>query len=106
MAGADATGGTGDVDPGGAGPAPGTGAAASDTPKLDEVHVTVQGRGVDDVLAELRDAGLEVDQALGDLGIVTGRAAPDAVERMRGLPGVIVEPASGVQLPPPDAPVQ
>ena len=55
-------------------------------PKLDEVHVTVRGRGVDDVLAELRDAGLEVDQALGDLGIVTGRAAPDAVERMRGLP--------------------
>ena len=75
-------------------------------PKLDEVHVTVRGRGVDDVLAELRDAGLEVDQALGDLGIVTGRAAPDAVERMRGLPGVIVEPGSGVQLPPPDAPVQ
>ena len=106
MAGADATGGAGDVDRGGAGPAPGTDAAASDPPELDEVHVTVRGRGVDDVLAELRDAGLEVDQALGDLGIVTGRAAPDAVERMRGLPGVIVEPASGVQLPPPDAPVQ
>ena len=83
-----------------------TDAAASDPPELDEVHVTVRGRGVDDVLAELRDAGLEVDQALDDLGIVTGRAAPDAVERMRGLPGVIVEPGSGVQLPPPDAPVQ
>ena len=106
MAGADATGGAGDVDRGGAGPAPGTDAAASDLPELDEVHVTVRGRGVDDALAELRDAGLEVDQALGDLGIVTGHATPDAVERMRGLPGVIVEPASGVQLPPPDAPVQ
>ena len=106
MAVVDATGGTGDVDPGGAGPAPGAGPAASDAPKLDEVHVTVRDAGVDDVLAELRDAGLEVDQALGDLGIVTGRAAPDAVERMRGLPGVIVEPASRVQLPPPDAPVQ
>ena len=72
----------------------------------DRVHVTVHGRGVDDALAELRDAGLEVDEALGDLGIVTGRAAPDAVERLRGLRGVTVEPESDVQLPPPDAPVQ
>jgi hypothetical protein len=71
-----------------------------------DVHVTVQGRGVDDVLADLRDAGLEVDQALRDLGIVTGRAEPEAVERMRGIPGVIVEPGSAVQLPDPDAPVQ
>ena len=88
------------------GPPPARALRHPTAPKLDEVHVTVRGRGVDDVLAELRDAGLEVDQALGDLGIVTGRAAPDAVERMRGLPGVIVEPGSGVQLPPPDAPVQ
>ena len=51
-------------------------------------------------------AGLEVDEALGGLGIVTGRAAPDAVERLRGLPGVTVEPEVEVQLPPPDAPVQ
>ena len=72
----------------------------------DRVHVTVRGRSVDDTLAELRDAGLEVDEALGDLGIVTGRAAPDAVERLRGIPGVTIEPESGVQLPPPDAPVQ
>ena len=43
---------------------------------------------------------------LGGLGIVTGRAAPDAVERLRGLPGVTVEPEVDVQLPPPDAPVQ
>jgi hypothetical protein len=66
----------------------------------------VQGRSVDDVLADLRDAGFEIDQALGDLGIVTGRAAPEAIERMRGLPGVVVELGSDVQLPPPDAPVQ
>ncbi|MFD4421110.1 hypothetical protein ACFWN7_06365 [Agromyces sp. NPDC058484] len=72
----------------------------------DRVHVTVQGRGVDDALAELQGAGLEVDETLGDLGIVTGRAAPDAVERIRGLPGVTVEPESDVQLPPPEAPVQ
>ena len=78
----------------------------SDAAGVGRVHVTVQGRGVDDVLADLRDAGLEVDEALDGLGIVTGRAAPDAVERMRGLPGVTVEPETGVQLPPPDAPVQ
>jgi hypothetical protein len=106
MAETDATGGPGDADPGDAGPEPDTGAAASDAPVTADVHVTVQGRSIDDVLADLRDAGLEVDQALGDLGIVTGRAAPEAIERMRGLPGVIVEPASDVQLPPPDAPVQ
>lgn len=103
MAETDATGRPGDADPGGAGPEPG--AAASRAAMVD-VHVTVQGRSVDDALADLRDAGLEVDQALGDLGIVTGRAAPEAIERMRGLPGVIVEFGSDVQLPPPDAPVQ
>jgi len=70
------------------------------------VHVTVTGRGVDDALADLRDAGLEVDETLGGLGIVTGRAVPEAVERLRGLPGVTVEPEVDVQLPPPDAPVQ
>lgn len=80
--------------------------AGSDAASGDRVHVTVQGRGVEDALAELRDAGLEVDEALDDLGIVTGRAAPDAVERLRGLRGITVEPESGVQLPPPDAPVQ
>ncbi len=37
---------------------------------------------------------------------MTGRAAPDAIERLRGIPGVTVEPESDVQLPPPDAPVQ
>ena len=70
------------------------------------MHVTVQGRAVDDVLADLREAGLDVEEALGTLGIVTGRAAPDAVERIRGVPGVIVEVERRVQLPPPDAPVQ
>jgi len=80
--------------------------AESHAASADRVHVTVQGRGVDDVLPDLRDAGLEVDEALGGLGIVTGRAAPDAVERLRGIPGVTVEPEHGVQLPPPDAPVQ
>lgn len=106
MAETDATGRPGDADPGDAGPEPDTGAAASGAAETTDVHVTVQGRSVDDVLAELRDAGLEVDQALGDLGIVTGRATPEAIERMRGLPGVIVEPGSEVQLPDPDAPVQ
>jgi hypothetical protein len=106
MAETDATGRPGDADPGNAGPEPDAGAAASDTAATADVHITVQGRSVDDVLADLREAGLEVDQALGDLGIVTGRAAPEAIERMRGLPGVIVEPASEVQLPDPDAPLQ
>jgi hypothetical protein len=72
----------------------------------DRVHVSVQGRALDDVLAELRDAGMQVDEALADLGIVTGRAAPDVIERLRGIPGVTVERERGVQLPPPDAPVQ
>jgi hypothetical protein len=106
MAETEATGRPGDADHGDAGPEPDTGAAASDAAVTVEVHVTVQGRGVDDVLADLRDAGLEVDRVLGDLGIVTGRAAPEAIERMRGLPGVIIELGTEVQLPDPDAPVQ
>jgi hypothetical protein len=72
----------------------------------DRVLVTVTGRGVHDALADLRDAGLEVDVTLDRLGIVTGRAAPDAVERIRALPGLTVEPEVDVHLPPPDAPVQ
>ncbi|GAA2038480.1 hypothetical protein GCM10009819_24130 [Agromyces tropicus] len=92
--GADAASGSGAAS-GGAGP----GEAA-------RVHVSVQGRGVDDAVAELEDAGLEVEQVLDALGIVTGRAAPEAVERMRGVRGVTVEPESEVRLPPPDAPVQ
>lgn len=72
----------------------------------DRVHVTVQGRGLDEALTDLEDAGLEVEESLTDLGIVTGRASPEAIERLRGLDGVSVEPEADVQLPPPDAPVQ
>ena len=106
----DATARPGDVDPDGAGPAGTGGHGASDAPGAsdgaDRVHVTVQGRGIDDVLGELREAGLEVDEALEGLGIVTGRAAPDAVERMNHLPGVTVEPEGGADVGPPDAPLQ
>ena len=70
------------------------------------VHVTVTGRGVRDALGDLRDAGLEVDETLDGLGIVTGRAAPDAVTRIRDLPGVTVEPEIDVHLSPPDAPLE
>lgn len=118
----DATARPGDVDPDGAGPAGAGGPGESDAPGAqdasgasdapgapdgaDRVHVTVQGRGIDDVLGELREAGLEVDEALEGLGIVTGRAAPDAVERMNRLPGVTVEPEGGADVGPPDAPLQ
>lgn len=75
-------------------------------PSPDRVHVTVQGRGLDEALTDLEDAGLEVEESLTDLGIVTGRATPEVVERLRDLDGVTVEPEADVQLPPPDAPVQ
>jgi hypothetical protein len=69
----------------------------------ERVHVTVTGRGVHDALGDLRAAGLEVDETLDRLGIVTGRAAPDVVARIRALPGLTVEPEVDVHLPPPDA---
>ena len=71
------------------------------------VHVTLggdpeAGRSVEDLAA----AGLEVEERLDAIGVVTGWADDETLERLRSIDGVTVEAERGVQLPPPDAPVQ
>jgi hypothetical protein len=59
------------------------------------------------VVERLRAAGLEVEQVLGTLGIVTGSAPAEALDALRGVEGVAsVDQQLTHRLPPPDAPVQ
>ena len=71
------------------------------------VHVTLGGdpataRSVEDLAA----AGLDIDERLDAIGVVTGWADGDTVQRLRSLDGVTVEAERDVQLPPPESPVQ
>lgn len=60
---------------------------------------------IDAVVSELREHGMQVEQVLTGLGLVTGQAADLAA--LRELTGVTsVDAAQQVQLPPPDAEVQ
>jgi hypothetical protein len=77
---------------------------------MTQVSVTVgdeHRESLDGVVANLRASGLQVDQVLGTLGIVTGSAPDDALDALRGVEGVAsVDAQLTHQLPPPDAPVQ
>jgi hypothetical protein len=69
------------------------------------VVVTLTGdRPIHEVAADLKAAGLTVDQVLKDIGSVTGSADPGAIERLRKVPGVAdVSDDHGVDIGPPDA---
>ena len=75
-----------------------------------KVTVTVDDDHLDDVegLAEkLRAEGLEVDQVLGDVGIITGSVPSDKRESVGGVEGVAaVEDETTFQLPSPEAGIQ
>lgn len=43
----------------------------------------------DTAAEELRRSGMHVEQVLDQLGVVTGSLPPDAVEKVRGLSGVL-----------------
>ncbi|MDQ2661198.1 MAG: hypothetical protein M3Y46_09140 [Actinomycetota bacterium] len=78
------------------------------------VHVTMRkpgaaASGTDSwapSLEVLADAGLDIDEHLRAIGVVTGWADDDAIDRLRAIDGVTVESERGVQIAPPDAPVQ
>ncbi|MGY1802507.1 hypothetical protein ACI78T_04400 [Blastococcus sp. SYSU D00922] len=77
---------------------------------MTQVSVTVgddHRDSLDGVVENLRASGLQVDQVLGTLGIVTGSAPDDALDTLRGVEGVAsVDAQLTHQLPPPDSPVQ
>lgn len=71
------------------------------TVTVDEEHVSSIG----DVAAELRGRGMQVEQVLGGIGVVTGRSAdPAALREVAGVASVDAEVS--VQIPPPDHDVQ
>lgn len=77
---------------------------------VDKVVVSVTDDRLADlsqVVADLRRAGLVVDNVLELLGTVTGSIDPDAVGRLATVPGVAaVQRAQHYRLPPPDAEIQ
>lgn len=62
---------------------------------------------LDDVVARLEGAGMEVEEVLPALGAVTGSADASQLTALANVKGVSdVEPARAVQLPPPESPIQ
>jgi hypothetical protein len=67
---------------------------------VDDAHLD----GIDDLSERLRAAGMEVEQVLGPIGVITG-SAPPGWESLADLDGVAaVEPQRTMRLPPPDTP--
>ena len=74
-----------------------------------EVQVVVHDAGTERLqhtVDALKNAGMEVTDVSGELGLVTGRAEPSRLAELRKVPGVSVEPSRSVGVPPPDSPVQ
>ena len=62
---------------------------------------------IDEVVAALEDGGMQVDQVLRPLGVITGSVDTQRVQALGAVAGVAaVEPQRTVQLPPPDSDVQ
>lgn len=75
-------------------------------------HVTVtvadsHAGAVADVAEQLARAGLEVDQVLAAIGVITGAVDDELLAAIEAVPGVAaVQEQSDFQLAPPDADVQ
>ncbi len=77
---------------------------------MTHVSVTVADghrESMDGVVENLRASGMEVEQVLGTLGVVTGSAPEDSLDALRGVEGVdSVDAQLAYRLPPPDSPIQ
>ena len=79
---------------------------------MDKVQVTISINDayieqIDEVADHLRAAGLEVDQTLSTLGIVTGSIETDKMSSLSDVAGVeSVEEDRTITLPPPGSDVQ
>src|SRR6516225_8767113 len=69
--------------------------------------VTVsKNHNINNVARDLKAAGLEVEEKLDAVGIVTGKAHAKSVGRLRKVRGVVdVSPDHEVNIGPPDAPI-
>ena len=62
---------------------------------------------IDEVVAALEGGGLQVEQVLRPIGVITGSVDTRHVRALGSVAGVAaVEPQRTVQLPPPDSDVQ
>ncbi|NET38507.1 MAG: ketohydroxyglutarate aldolase [Cyanothece sp. SIO1E1] len=60
-----------------------------------------------DVIQDLQAAGMQVDQIMDKLGIVTGSCDSTKVDALSQVAGVLeVEPEQGYQIAPPDSDIQ
>lgn len=70
---------------------------------VDDAHV----ERIDEVVEALRARGLQDEQVLATLGVVTGEVADDRRQQLAAVDGVdSVDDEASYRLPPPDAPVQ
>lgn len=69
--------------------------------------VTLSGdRSIHDVTRDLKAAGLEVEQALETIGVITGSAHSKSVAKLKSVPGVAdVAADHAVDIGPPDSDV-
>mgnify|MGYP006346481263 FL=1 len=74
---------------------------------LKEWVITLEpGTAMKPVLAALRKAGLRVDQALEEIGVITGRGAAGLAPALRRIAGVAdVAQQAPIDIGPPDSPV-
>jgi hypothetical protein len=72
-----------------------------------DIIVSVDAERVPDVVERLREAGMQVTQALPATGVVTGTVPASQIPDLERVDGVsAVETARRFDLPPPDSPVQ
>lgn len=70
---------------------------------VDDEHLPA----IEDVARQLRAHGMQVEQVLDGLGIITGSAGPEVSQALRSVAGVSSVEAQLIhQLPPPDSPIQ
>jgi uncharacterized membrane-anchored protein len=70
---------------------------------VDDTHLD----RIDEVAAHLRSSGMQVDQVLNEIGVISGSVPDDRRQLLKTVTGVqSVEDAATVQLPPPESPVQ
>ena len=73
------------------------------TVTVDRQHVAA----IADVAEALRATGMQVEQVLGDVGMVIGTIDEGAEQSVRAVDGVqSVDRSLEFQLPPPDSPIQ
>ncbi|MBC6450595.1 hypothetical protein [Actinokineospora xionganensis] len=78
---------------------------------LERVMVTLDDAGlsrVDEVVAELRQAGMEVEEVIAPVGTITGSVPPESLDAVQGVPGVdfVEAQIAAFQIPDPDEDLQ